>query len=260
MPNPISQKLYGEMRPVERISGEERDRMYALLATNFHLTNYSQFESDLVEKQACVLLRDGEHGAIQGFSTLQQLEFDVGGQPAIAIFSGDTIVDRKYWGARELIKIWARHVFGLGRSSGASRVYWFLITSGYRTYRFLPVFFREFFPTYRTPTPPETKQLIDRLGELKFPREYSSETGVIRLSQPAPLQDGISEVTPGRLKDPHVEYFVRANPGHGEGDELACLTRLDYANLTRAGRRLFPTQLTPTVAPNPSTDMPTEVQ
>ena len=253
MTDSSSRNLQGEMRSVETISADERASMHAIFAAHFSQTTSRQFENDLAEKDACIILRDGNTAKIQGFSTLQKLRVDIGGQPAIAIFSGDTIVNREHWGATELIKIWAQHVFGLGQSSGSTEVYWFLITSGYRTYRFLPVFFREFFPTYHQATPPSTKRLIDQLGELKFPGEYSPETGVIRLSRPTPLLSGISEVTPARLTDPHIQYFVRANPGHADGDELACLTRIDYANLTRAGRRLFPAQLSPSLGTAPLT-------
>jgi hypothetical protein len=38
--------------------------------------------------------------------------------------------------------------------------------------------------------------------------------------------------------DAHVQYFLQRNPGHAEGDELACLTELDDANLNAAGRRM----------------------
>src|SRR5690349_23459155 len=44
--------------------------------------------------------------------------------------------------------------------------------------------------------------------------------------------------SPQRLKDPHVSFFINANPGHVGGDELACLAELSRANLTPAGRRM----------------------
>ncbi len=48
----------------------------------------------------------------------------------------------------------------------------------------------------------------------------------------------MADVTEQRLGDPHVEFFVRANPGHADGDELVCLTELTPTNLTPAGRRM----------------------
>jgi hypothetical protein len=45
-------------------------------------------------------------------------------------------------------------------------------------------------------------------------------------------------VPAARTTDAHVEFFLRANPGHAAGDELVCVTELCDANLTLAGRRM----------------------
>ena len=86
------------------------------------------------------------------------------------------------------------------------------------------------------------RRLSNRLsinsGGYKFGDEYDAERGVIRFHQAAPLQSGVAEITPQRLKDPHVAFFVQANPGHAHGDELACLAELSRGNLTPAGARM----------------------
>ena len=41
------------------------------------------------------------------------------------------------------------------------------------------------------------------------------------------------------MNNPHVRFFVEANPGHAGGDELACLVHVDVANLTPAGLRMI---------------------
>ena len=76
-------------------------------------------------------------------------------------------------------------------------VYWFLICSGYRTYRFLPVFFREFFPTHRRPTPAGARRVLDTLATRKFPTTYDATAGVIRPRPAARLRPGVAEVGPG---------------------------------------------------------------
>jgi hypothetical protein len=167
-----------------------------------------------------------------------RLHLSLEGQPVTAFFSGDTIIERAYWGETLLPRLWVRHVFSLTQTVEGGRVYWFLICSGYKTYRCLPVFFREFYPTYRQPTPPEIKRLMDSLGHLKFPGEYEASSGIVRFKQAAPLRAGVAEITPRRLKDPHVAFFAAANPGHLQGDELVCLAELTPANLTPAGQRM----------------------
>ena len=224
------------------IAVDERREMYALLETYFSGTSRLRFEADLREKEKVILLRDGESGRICGFSTLMRMRAEIDGQHIEAFFSGDTIVDREFWGETLLSRMWGRTVFAEADCIAAERpeasIYWFLICSGYKTWRFLPVFFREFYPNADAPTPLFHQRLLDALGMQKFGDEYIPGAGIVRFANATPLRDGVAEVTEGRLRDPQVAFFVRANPGHAAGDELACLTEVSRANLTRAGRRM----------------------
>jgi hypothetical protein len=232
-------QLSGRVQSAQGLTSTERAQMHALLAHYFTNITRPQFEQDLAEKEWIILLTDLATGQIQGFSTLMRLRVTVDDQPVVAFFSGDTIIHRNYWGEAELPRLWGRHVFNLAESIHHARVYWFLISSGYKTYRFLPVFFREFYPTYQRPTPPAIKRILDALAQLKFPLEYDAERGLIRPANAAPLRPGVAEVTQRRLKDPHVAFFVAANPGHAHGDQLPCLVELTRANLTAAGQRML---------------------
>lgn len=233
-----AERLAGCVRRVTELTSIERDRMYALLAHYFVNVTWRQFARDLAEKEWVILLTDAA-GQIQGFSTLMRLRTVVDDEPVVAFFSGDTIIHSDYWGETVLPRLWGRHVFRLAESMQDARVYWFLISSGYKTYRFLPVFFREFYPTCERPTPPAIQRRLDALAQLKFPGEYDPGRGVVRLAAATPLRSGVAEITEQRLKDPHVAFFMVANPGYVRGDELACLTELTPANLTAAGRRMI---------------------
>ena len=236
---PVSDRLVGRLQTPEALTPAQRDRMYALLARYFANVTRPHFEHDLAEKEWVVLLTDTKYGQIQGFSTLMRLQVVVDSQPVVAFFSGDTIIRQEYWGETALPRLWAQHVFGLAEYICQARAYWFLISSGYKTYRFLPVFFKEFFPTYQCPTPPPIKRVLDALGQLKFPGEYDAGSGLIRFVKSSPLRPDVARITDRRLKDPHVAFFAAANPGHGQGDQLACLVELTAANLTAAGRRML---------------------
>src|SRR5271154_3549863 len=97
-----------ELAPVRRLAGDvlapamltpgERERMYGLLATYFLGTSREQFESDLAEKEAVILLRDVKDGQIQGFSTLMRITTTIDECEVVAFFSGDTIVAQEFWG------------------------------------------------------------------------------------------------------------------------------------------------------------------
>ena len=237
MSQPAISGLKGEVRAPWDLSNRERLEMCAILDRYFEGVTRDSFERDLIEKEWVVVLRDHAHFQIQGFSTLMRLEVDVGEDHVIAFYSGDTIVDREYRGQVELPRVWGRHIMSLTESLHGQSAYWFLISSGYKTYRFLPVFFREFYPTYRCPTPPQIQQRMDALARRKFGNQYDAKRGIVRITDPSPLRNGVGDVTTARLRDPHVAFFASANPGHVSGQQLACLASLDRSNLTRAGER-----------------------
>ena len=225
------------------LTTEERRQMYALLRRYFSGTDRAVFDTDLREKESVILLRDIQSGRIQGFSTLMRMISSVDGNQVVAFFSGDTIIDREYWGETVLSRIWGQTVLKeadrlLAECPGAS-VYWFLICSGYKTWRFLPLFFRQFYPNAETPTPPHIRRMLDTLGTTKFGDQYLPGRGIVRFRRATPLRDGVAEITEERLRDPQVAFFARMNPGHAEGDELACVAELSRSNLTRAAHRLM---------------------
>ena len=224
------------------VSSADRREMYRLLETYFCGTSRRQFEADLEEKESVFLLRDAVSGQIQGFSTSMRLSARLDGEDVVAFFSGDTIIAREFWGDSLLARLWSRTVFAeadlITAARPSTQVYWYLICSGFRTWRFLPVFFREYWPNLSAPTPPHAQNILDTLGEQKFGSQYIRGAGVVRLRSATPLRSGVSDITPQRLTDPQVEFFSRINPGHIAGDELACLTEIKPANLTRAGHRM----------------------
>jgi len=235
-------RLIGCAVPRAAVTPAERREMYDLMATYFSGTTRRQFDVDLAEKESVFLLRDSASCRIQGFSTSMRLNARIDGQEIVAFFSGDTIIAREYWGDSLLARLWSRNVFAeadlITTARPSTRVYWFLICSGYRTWRFLPVFFREYWPNLYAPTLEHQQNILDTLGKQKFGEQYVPGAGVVRLRSATPLRSGISDITEERLADPQVAFFVRMNPGHMRGDELACLTEITPGNLTRAGRRM----------------------
>ena len=235
-------RLAGSVMPRHRVSSTEREEMYRLFESYFCRTTHQQFATDLEEKDLVFLLRDSGTGQIKGFSTSMRLSACVDGESIVAFFSGDTIIAREYWGDSLLARLWSQTVFAEAEriiaTSPDTRVYWYLICSGYRTWRFLPVFFRQYWPNMERPTPSHQQNILDVLGREKFGDQYIRGSGVVRLRTATPLRSGVSDITEQRLVDPQVAFFARMNPGHIHGDELACITEIVPSNLTRAGQRM----------------------
>jgi len=215
--------MNGHLLRSEQLTGILRAAMFDLMHEYFYGVTVEQFESDLQEKNWVILLE--ESGRVCGFSTM--LAYDSHG--VRVVYSGDTIVHRKAWGSSLLGRIWLQAVRGMQSQ------YWLLITSGFRTYRFLPVFWKEFWPRYDMPAIPP---LLKRLATERFGSGYDADSGIVRLAEPQRLRHGLDEIPSGRLTDPHVAFFAQANPGHSRGEELVCLCPLAPANQTAAGRRL----------------------
>jgi hypothetical protein len=208
--------------------------MFDLLATFFTGVDRTTFETDLHEKTHVILLEDGGN-RLQGFSTLLVYDTTVSGVDAAIVYSGDTIVDRDSWGSTALPVAWLSAVRALVPGS-RPLVYWLLLTSGFRTYRFLPVFWREFYPRYDSDT--VAKPLVDALAHERFGRHYDPTRGIVRFDRPQVLVPELLDVPPGRTADPHIAFFIERNPGYTSGDELVCLTDISDGNLTAAGRRI----------------------
>ncbi len=220
------------------ITLQERDRMFSLLGDYFDGYRRSNFERDLDEKHEVLFLRN-KNGDIQGFTTILFLETKVDEEKVRGIFSGDTIVSKEYWNENTLAREWSRYMLEVADRS-KERLFWFLICSGFRTYRFLPTFFKEFFPRYERLTPNFEQQVLDTFAAIKFPGEYNPKTGLVTFgSSTERLKEGIGEITQERLSNPNINYFVTRNPNHAQGAELACLTEISKRNYKPSALRRF---------------------
>jgi len=214
--------------------------MFDLLAQHFRGVSPEQFARDLAEKNLALLLECQDR--LVGFSTLLAYTTSFEAAPVNVIYSGDTIVTPQAWGTTALPRAWVAGVDALRAKLPPGRCFWLLLTSGFRTYRFLPVFWREFFPRFDGPTPSKTQRLLNHLAQERFREQFNPETGVVRFAHPQQLRASLKEVPEGRERDPHVSFFISRNPGHANGDELVCLTELCPENLTAAGRRMMTPQ------------------
>jgi hypothetical protein len=246
-------RLFSETVPVEELGVAEKDAMYALLAENYENVNRPCFEADLFEKDCTILLRDTQDHALRGFSTQKVMQFHVDGQPLRAVFSGDTIIARSHWGEQELGRAWGHFVAELRAEEPAIPLYWFLISKGYRTYLFLPLFFRQFFPRHDQITPAREQKILDALASTRYPDFYVRESGLILFPEShGNLNHDLAEIPVHRLRNPHVRFFLTKNPGFAGGHELACVAEISAANMRSYASRMLSENAGKTVAPEPS--------
>ena len=233
-------RLSGQLTSVSDIDRRRRDEMFALFDRYYEGVTFPEFQKDLEEKQWVIEVVDPADGTLRGFSTQCLLDVPLGGGRVLALFSGDTIVDRQYWGDPALSHIWGQLALSLIDAYTERPLYWYLISKGYRTYRFLPVFFRQFYPRHGLATPSSEVEILRALGRWKFRESYDEELGVVRpTGDSCRLRAGVGEVTPARMRDPEVRFFAERNPGYQMGHELCCLARLSRENFTPAAWRVI---------------------
>ena len=171
--------LSARLATLEEVTLAQREEMLALMQRHYVNVRRAVFEADLAEKRWVILIHDADE-SLCGFSTQTIVEAEVGGRAIEALFSGDTIVDRAHWGQQVLTRTWGRLALALIDSRPGEELYWFLISKGYKTYRFLPVFFHEFYPRYDHHDPPWVRSAVDALASSRYPHNYDPEAGVIR--------------------------------------------------------------------------------
>lgn len=233
-------QLNSQIRRVDSLTGEELDRLYSLFTRHYDAVTREQFESDFREKDAVILLRDDGAGLVRGFSTQMVSRAVHQNTQVRVLFSGDTIIDPAYWGEQELVKAWCRLAGMLHAQEPETPFYWFLICKGYRTYLYLPVFFRDYYPRYDAPTPVEEQSLLDSLAAARFPAYYRPEKGLLEfpVSQ-GQLKSSLADIPAGRVQDPRVRFFLEKNPEYAAGSELVCMTEISSRNMRGLALRMF---------------------
>jgi|SRR6476646_8873441 len=225
--------------PVTALDVATRDAAFALFRSNYDRTSRERFEHDLGEKQHIILLHDRESGALKGFSTVLVRAIESPRGPATVVFSGDTVIDREYWGQKQLQLAFARLLARLKLRAPARPLYWFLISKGYRTYLLLANAFPCAVPRVGVDDDPALRAMLDRLARERFATQYDAARGVVRYDTPHErVRDGIAPVTAAALANRHVRFFVERNPEHGSGVELACLADVRLRDLARTVLRI----------------------
>jgi hypothetical protein len=228
----------GDIRQCQDIDDATRGAMYALFCEQFDGVSFDVFRDDLGDKSWVLLLRDDDE-ELCGFSSMDLYDVDVNGRPVSVVYSGDTAVRSETWRDSALSYYWMGAIDYLRRLHRKERLFWFLLVSGYRTYRFLPVYSRTFFPRHDCATPPDVQAIMDAAATARFGGNYDAATGIVRLDHPARLKGRFRGIPENRMRDPHIAFFAARNPGHDQGDELVCFAVLDEDKLTRLGRRMW---------------------
>ena len=173
---PLSSHIWRQ----ERLAPADREALLALHARHFGNVHRERFLADLADKDWVILLRRPD-GAIVGFSTQVLITLPLQGREHRFLFSGDTVVERAHWRSPALAGSFGHLMLRLIDDCGEEALHWFLISKGFRTYRFLPVFFQRYIPTHAAETPASSAELLHAVATQRFGTAYDPGLGLVRL-------------------------------------------------------------------------------
>ena len=161
--------------PVDELPDDTRQQMAALYFRYYEGSDEETFQGDIDSKTEAIVLHAGDE--LAGFTLLHHYDGCFGNERARIVYSGDTIVDRAHWGQRVLAFSCVERMGHYSRGSTLP-VYWFLVVKGHRTYRYLSVYCRSFYPHWSIDRS-DLKPLADELAAAKFGSAYNKNTGVV---------------------------------------------------------------------------------
>jgi len=234
-----SLKLQSRVVSIAALKENQTFALFNLFARYYADVDQARFLADLASKDFVLLLECA--GQLVGFSTARLFPFEWQGQTISVIFSGDTVVERAYWGEQELARGWLAQVGRISANLPADRrLVWLLIVKGHRTFRYLPVFANCYVPNPLGEEWGDLLGLRDALCADVFGNEFDQATGVIHFGNPqGRLLPCWAEPSPREAGLADVAWFLGANPGFREGDELACLCDLSPENMRPRALRWF---------------------
>lgn len=219
-----SGRLSAQVWQRDQVSDAQRQEMFALFERYYDHVDYPTFVRDMDAKDEVIILTDSGDGSIRGFCTLKlsRFESERDGRGYYTLFTGDTIVDRPYWGQTAFHQAFIWHWAKIALKT-REPVYWLLITKGYKTYLIMGRNCPTHWPRYNAPTPPYIEERLRQASEAHFGVAYLAELGVVREGERQPrLKLGVAGVDEVVTMTEDMRFFERLNPHHAQGDQLVC--------------------------------------
>lgn len=222
---------------VSRLLPRQKERMFELMAASYSFMERPVFERDLDQKQMVGLILD-EQEVIQGFTTFAINPKDSGTEDYHILFSGDTIISPDHWGSLVMVKGWCTAVGQIIATDRSKHWYWYLLSKGHRTYMYLPLFFREYYPSVKSESQDgDLKLIAERVSTFLYPGYWQPEAGVLKFDSDAgSLSSELAQGTYARKNNSHVAFFLERNPEFYRGDELVCVAELHPDNFKRSAK------------------------
>lgn len=225
--------LKAKFSRVEKIDVHVIRQMYKVFSQYYENTSWEIFLHDLSKKTGAFILRNPA-GRVVGFSTVMTCTVKVGGRPVNGVFSGDTIIEREYWGSRALQLEFFKFMIAEKARHPFEPIYWFLISKGFKTYLLLANNFYSYYPRHDGGQS-HLGDIVDAYCEQFFPAYYNRERRILDFGHDyQPLRGDVAEITERMREDnPKIRFFEDRNPEWRRGTEMPCVGVIDWKDLLK---------------------------
>ncbi|RTL31344.1 MAG: hypothetical protein EKK47_07840 [Burkholderiales bacterium] len=226
---PNQEKTYTFYRPIKSVTVSDIKQMYDLYSSYYENTSLDIFLNDLSKKTGVILVTRKSDGKVVGFSTQVVMTLKIDGKLVRGVFSGDTIIEPRYWGNNKLGVVFYRFLFKIRLRHPITPFYWFLISKGYKTYMLMTNNCYKYYPSVNGNSE-EHKRITQAYCEQLFPESFDKDKMLLDFGERyVRLKEAVAEITPElAAANPKIAYFEKMNPTWRRGTELPCLGSLDF--------------------------------
>lgn len=226
------QEAVGKYLERAQISQPQLKEMYAIYAQYYENTNFPLFLKDFSNKHGAILIFHPKTARIVGFSTMAVHQFEFGHQRYTFVFSGDTVIEREFWGTRALQASFAKLLIKLRFQYPMDEFYWLLISKGYKTYLLMANNNYTYYPNLENKHQ-HLAPVVEYYCKKFFPQYYCELTKLLNFGEDyQPLKGDVAPITHQmRIENPKIDYFAQLNPTWEQGTELPCIGYLGWSEL-----------------------------
>jgi hypothetical protein len=224
----------GRYLPIRKVTVHQIREMYDLFSRYYDNVSLDVFTRDMSEKTGIILLWDKQSGRIAGFSTLTCTELEVNGKRALGVFSGDTILEREYWGAKALQRVFYLCMLKERLRRPIRPMFWLLISKGYKTYLLLANNFLRYYPD-KDGRFDWLEGYVDLYCRKLFPQSFCERRRLIDFGEGyTHLKGDVTPITDEmRARSGKIRFFEQRNPTWQRGTELPCIGVVGYRDALR---------------------------
>ncbi|MFY9179321.1 MAG: hypothetical protein WAO12_06015 [Venatoribacter sp.] len=226
----INSSLKAKYHPISKISVVDVYQMYSIYSKYYMNTKWRIFLSDLSKKSGVFIIRRKDNKKIVGFSTVVNYPIFHEGKKSLGVFSGDTIIEREYWGSRVLQMAFYKYMVTLKILNPFQDLYWLLISKGFKTYLLMSNNVDKYFPSVDNNSP-ELAPIVDNYCQALFHEYYDSKQRILDFGDHYQcLKDGVAEIDENLAhSNDKISFFEQMNPEWRRGTELPCVGLISWS-------------------------------